>query len=247
MHSQTAFLRVRILVGPLRTNISWQKKTKDARGRRLRPFHQNFFGTSSENIDLKKIGGQLLCIIRVYSLLVKNFYSFSKLTILQCLSQSSYSNNCKNPVIHTSEYVGSTKIHRKKKFETPKCSLTISTNVTKKQNEKRSLPTKDMLLWSYYAYSNCKKKIFSPKKFLVSWKITKVMLFWSFLPQNNFFPHLSNVRCAEESGDWWNYSGARRTWILKRGHPRGTPETLGVPGVPSVYVRVKVKIKTHAR
>ena len=49
---------------------------------------------------------QLLCMIRVYSLLVQNFYSFCKLTILQCLSQSSSSKTCKSPVIHTSEYIG---------------------------------------------------------------------------------------------------------------------------------------------
>ena len=65
------------------------------------------------------------------------------------------------------------------------------------------------------------------------------MLFCIFLPRNNFFPHFSIVSCAEESGDWWNYSCAKRTWILKRGHPIGTPVALGVPGVPSVYVRVK--------
>ena len=151
-------------MGPPRTNISWQKKTKDARGRRLRPFRQNFFGTSSENIALKKIVGQPLCIIRVYSLLVQNFYSFSKLPILQYLSQSSYSNNCKNPVIHTSEYVGSTKIQRKN-FLKRRNAVLRYLNVTKKQNEKRSLPTKDMLLWSYYAYSNCKKKNFHQRNF----------------------------------------------------------------------------------
>ena len=147
MHSQTAFLRVRILVGPPRTNISWQTKTKDTGVRRLRPFRQTFFGTSRENIDLKKTVGQLLCMIRVYSLLVQNFCSCSKLTILQWLSQSSYSNTCKNPVIHALEDVGSTKTHRKF-FQALESSLRISTNVTKKQNEKRSLSTKDISLWS---------------------------------------------------------------------------------------------------
>ena len=164
MHSQTAFLRVRILVGPPRTNISWQTKTKDAGVRRLRPFRQTFFGTSRENIDLKKTVGQLLCMIRVYSLLVQNFCSCSKLTILQWLSQSSYSNTCKNPVIHASEYVGSTKIHRKFFLKLWKPVFGYL-RTWQKQNERRSSPTKHMMIWSSYAYSNCKKKIFDQRIF----------------------------------------------------------------------------------
>ena len=69
-------------------------------------------------------------------------------------------------------------------------------------------------------------------------KNIKVMLFSSFLPQNNFFPLLWDVRHRQECVDWSNSSRARRTWILKRGHPRGARATLGVPGAPSLYVRV---------
>ena len=71
-------------------------------------------------------------------------------------------------------------------------------------------------------------------------KNIKVMLFSSFLPQNNFFLLLWDVRHRQECVDWSNSSRARRTWILKRGHPRGARATLGVPGAPSLYVRVKV-------
>jgi hypothetical protein len=74
----------------------------------------------------------------------QEFYSFSKLTILQSLSLSNYSNTSENPGIHTSEYVGSTRIHRKFFFEAPETSLRISTNVTKKQKQKKSPPTKQM-------------------------------------------------------------------------------------------------------
>ena len=74
----------------------------------------------------------------------QEFYSFSKLTILQSLSLSNYSNTSENPVIHTSEYVGSTRIHRKFFFAAPETSLRISTNVTKKQKQKKSPPTKQM-------------------------------------------------------------------------------------------------------
>ena len=69
-------------------------------------------------------------------------------------------------------------------------------------------------------------------------KNIKVMLFSSFLPQNNFFLLLWDVRHRQECVDWSNSSRARRTWILKRGHPRGARATLGVPGAPSLYVRV---------
>ena len=142
MHSQTAFLRVRILVGPPRTNISWQTKTKDAGVRRLHPFRQTFFGTSRENIDLKKTVGQLLCMIRVYSLLVQNFCSCSKLTILQWLSQSSYSNTCKNPVIHTSEYVGRTKMHGKNFLKPRKAVLGHLRTWQKNRTKKEAFPPK---------------------------------------------------------------------------------------------------------
>ena len=73
----------------------------------------------------------------------QEFYSFSKLTILQSLSLSNYSNTCENPGIHTSEYVGSTRIHRKIFFEASETSLRTSTNVTKNKN-KKSPPTKHM-------------------------------------------------------------------------------------------------------
>ena len=73
-------------------------------------------------------------------------------------------------------------------------------------------------------------------------KNIKVMLFSSFLPQNNFFLLLWDVRHRQECVDWSNSSRARRTWILKRGHPRGARATLGVPGAPSLYVRVNKMI-----
>ena len=74
----------------------------------------------------------------------QELYSLSKLTILQSLPQSNYSNTSENPVIHTSEYVGSTRIHRNFLFAAPETSLRISTNVTKKQKQKKSPPTKQM-------------------------------------------------------------------------------------------------------
>jgi len=67
----------------------------------------------------------------------QEFYSFSKLTILQSLSLSNYSNTSENPGIHTSEYVGSSRTHRKFFFEAPETSLRISTNVTKKTKTKK--------------------------------------------------------------------------------------------------------------
>ena len=107
-----------------------------------RRFRQTFFGTSSENIDLKKIVDQLLCMIRVYSLLVHNFCSFSKLTILQWLSQSSYSNTCKNPVIHTSEYVGRTKMHGKFFLKPRKAVLGYLRTWQKNRTKKEAFPPK---------------------------------------------------------------------------------------------------------
>ena len=189
MHSQTAFLRVRILVGPPRTNISWQTKTKDAGVRRLRPFRQTFFGSSRENIDLKKTVGQLLCMIRVHSLLVQNFCSCSKLTILQWLSQSSYSNTCKNPVIHTSEYVGRTKMHGKNFLKPRKAVLGYLRTWQKNRTKKRSLSTKDISLSSLAAYSNFKKKIFYQRNFWFHSKSQK-LCFSAFFYLEIIFSHI---------------------------------------------------------
>ena len=65
------------------------------------------------------------------------FYSFSKLTILQCLSRSSCSNTCKNPVIHTSEYVESTKIDKIFFRSIGNQTYNIYERDKKKQNEKK--------------------------------------------------------------------------------------------------------------
>jgi len=103
----------------------------------------------------------------------QEFYSFSKLTILQSLSLSNYSNTSENPGIHTSEYVGSTRIHRKIFFEAPETSL--STNVTKKQKQKKSPPTKHMSFEVVMLTPIVKRK-FLIKEFFGFIKITKVML-----------------------------------------------------------------------
>ena len=86
----------------------------------------------------------------------QEFYSFSKLTILQSLSQSNYSNTSENPVIHTSEYVGSTRIHRNFFFEASETSLRTSTNVTK---NKKSPPTKHMSFEVVMLTPTVKRKI----------------------------------------------------------------------------------------
>ena len=66
-----------------------------------------------------------------------SFYSFSKLTIVQCLSRSSCSNTCKNPVIHTtSEYVESTNIDKIFFWSTGNQTYDIYER-DKKQNEKK--------------------------------------------------------------------------------------------------------------
>ena len=74
----------------------------------------------------------------------QEFYSFSKLTILQSLSQSNYSNTSENPVIHTSEYVGSTRIHRNFFLQLQKPVFGYLRTWQKNKNKKKSPPTKQM-------------------------------------------------------------------------------------------------------
>ena len=79
------------------------------------------------------------------------FYSFSKLTILQCLSRSSCSSTCKNPVIHTtSEYVESTKLDKIFFWSTGNQTYDIYERDKKTERKKEAFPPKNVafkFLW----------------------------------------------------------------------------------------------------